>query len=80
MKNYNHYVLILDTKYKETPKRRSIVLEEREEEESVSLEQTKEYDINVISEKFSTMSEHFNTNEKRELIKIGVFEHNVSLI
>ena len=26
------------------------------------------YDINVISEKFSTMSKHFNTNEKRELI------------
>ena len=37
---------ILDTKYKEAPRRRSIVLEESQEEENISLEQTREYDIN----------------------------------
>lgn len=41
---------ILDTKYNETPKRRSIRLEEPEEIEE-KLEITKEYDINVILEK-----------------------------
>ena len=42
---------ILDTKYKETPKRRSIVLDEVKEEENISLEQTREYDINAILER-----------------------------
>ncbi len=42
---------ILDTKYKEAPKRRSIVLDEVEEEENISLEKTREYDINAILER-----------------------------
>lgn len=41
---------ILDTKYNESPKRRSIRLEEKEELEEEK-EITKEYDINVILEK-----------------------------
>ena len=41
---------ILDTKYKEVPKRRSIRIEE-EEEVPLEKETTKEYDINVILEK-----------------------------
>ena len=41
---------ILDTKYKEVPKRRSIRIEE-EEEAPLEKETTKEYDINVILEK-----------------------------
>lgn len=41
---------ILDTKYNETPKRRSIRLEEYEEQPD-EIEITKEYDINVILEK-----------------------------
>lgn len=38
---------ILDTKYNEVPKRQSIRMEEKEEEKD-ELEDTKEYDINVI--------------------------------
>ena len=42
---------ILDTKYKEVPKRRTIALEEEENKEKATLDDTKEYDINVILEK-----------------------------
>lgn len=42
---------ILDTKYKEAPRRRSIALEEEEKKEKPTLDDTKEYDINVILEK-----------------------------
>jgi len=42
---------ILDTKYKEAPKRRSIIVDDTLEEETISLEQTREYDINAILEK-----------------------------
>lgn len=42
---------ILDTKYKETPKRRSIIIDDVKEEENISLEQTREYDINAILER-----------------------------
>ncbi len=42
---------ILDTRYNDVPKRRSIRLEEREEKEVEEKEITKEYDINVILEK-----------------------------
>lgn len=41
---------ILDTRYKETPQRKSIILEESDEPEEAR-EITKEYDINVILEK-----------------------------
>lgn len=42
---------ILDTKYNEAPKRRSIVLDTYEDEEPLSLEKTREYDINAILER-----------------------------
>lgn len=42
---------ILDTKYKEAPRRRSIIIDDIKEEESVNLEKTKEYDINAILER-----------------------------
>lgn len=42
---------ILDTKYNKGPKRRSIILEEEEEEPSISLDETREYDINAILER-----------------------------
>lgn len=41
---------ILDTKYNQAPKRRSIVIEEQPEEENISLAETREYDINAILE------------------------------
>lgn len=41
---------ILDTKYNKGPQRKSIVLEEEEELPSVSLDETREYDINAILE------------------------------
>lgn len=41
---------ILDTKYNKTPQRKSIVLEEEEELPSISLDETREYDINAILE------------------------------
>lgn len=46
-----HIRKILDTKYNQTPKRRSIVVEESEEEPNISLDETREYDINAILEK-----------------------------
>lgn len=47
-----HIKKILDNKYKQTPKRRSIVVEEAPlEETSISLDETREYDINAILEK-----------------------------
>ncbi len=42
---------ILDTRYKREPKRRSIVLEESNEDIDISLDETREYDINAILEK-----------------------------
>jgi len=42
---------ILDTKYNKEPKRRSIILEEEPEEAIISLDETREYDINAILEK-----------------------------
>ena len=41
---------ILDTKYNKEPKRRSIVVEETIPESNISLDETREYDINAILE------------------------------
>lgn len=54
---------ILDTKYNELPKRKSIRLE-KEEEEIIEREPTKEYDINVILEKAKERKEE-NYEEER---------------
>lgn len=42
---------ILDTKYNQTPKRRSILIEENDEEPDISLDETREYNINTILER-----------------------------
>jgi len=42
---------ILDTKYNKEPKRRSIILEEEPEDAIISLDETREYDINAILER-----------------------------
>ena len=57
---------ILDTKYNEVPKRRSIRLEQEEEKKPINFEDTKEYDINAILEK---AKEEKETNYEKERLK-----------
>ena len=60
---------ILDTKYNRQPKRRSILVEEEEyHEPDVSLDETREYDINAILER--ARSEKEEDYEKERLKKI----------
>ena len=59
---------ILDTKYNQTPKRRSIVIEEPEEDIDISLDETREYDINAILER--ARSEKEDNYEKERLKKL----------
>ena len=60
---------ILDTKYNKQPKRRSIVLEDEEyQEPNISLDETREYDINAILER--ARSEKEEDYEKERLKKI----------
>ena len=60
---------ILDTKYNKQPKRRSIVLEDEEyQEPNISLDETREYDINAILER--ARSEKEVDYEKERLKKI----------
>ena len=65
---------ILDTKYKETPKRRSIVLDEIEEEENISLEQTREYDINAILERAREQKEFDYEKDRLKKIRDTQFD------
>lgn len=65
---------ILDTKYKEAPKRKSIVLEETIEEESVPLEQTREYDINAILERAREQKEVDYEKERLKKIRDTQFD------
>ena len=57
---------ILDTRYNEVPKRKSIRLEPSETEEEKEKEITKEYDINVVLEK---AKENKNENYEEERLK-----------
>ena len=57
---------ILDTKYNEAPKRRSIRLEQEEEKKPTTIEDTKEYDINAILEK---AKEEKEINYEQERLK-----------
>ena len=57
---------ILDTKYNEVPKRRSIRLEQEEETKAINFEDTKEYDINAILEK---AKEDKEANYEQERLK-----------
>ncbi len=59
---------ILDTKYNKEPKRKSIQIEEDENEEKINLDETREYDINAILEK--ARSEKEVDYEKDRLKKI----------
>lgn len=64
---------ILDTKYNETPKRRSIRLEEQEEKEEEK-EITKEYDINVVLEKAREQKEDNYEEERLKKLHDTQFE------
>lgn len=65
---------ILDTKYKETPKRRSIVLTEEAPEEEISFEKTREYDINAILEKAREQKEVDYEKERLKKIRDTQFD------
>ena len=67
---------ILDTKYNRQPKRRSIVLEEEEyQEPDISLDETREYDINAILEK--ARNEKEVDYEKERLKKIRDTQYDI---
>lgn len=57
---------ILDTKYNEVPKRRSIRLDKEEDKKITNIEDTKEYDINAILEK---AKEEKETNYEQDRLK-----------
>lgn len=62
-----HIKKILDNKYNQAPKRRSIVLDEEEPEEvSINLDETREYDINAILERARSDKE---VNYEKERLK-----------
>lgn len=62
-----HIKKILDNKYNQAPKRRSIVIEdEYEEEPKISLDETREYDINAILERARDEKE---VNYEKERLK-----------
>ncbi len=64
---------ILDTKYKEATQRKSIRLEEVKEEEPV-LEDTKEYDINVVLEKAKEQKDDNYEEERLKKIRDTQFD------
>ncbi len=67
---------ILDTKYNKQPKRRSIVVDESDyEEPDISLDETREYDINAILER--ARSEKEVDYEKERLKKIRDTQYDI---
>lgn len=67
---------ILDTKYNKQPKRRSIVVDEADyQEPDISLDETREYDINAILEK--ARSEKEVDYEKERLKKIRDTQYDI---
>ena len=66
---------ILDTRYNKQPKRRSIVVDEDYEEPDISLDETREYDINAILEK--ARSEKEEDYEKERLKKIRDTQYDI---
>ena len=67
---------ILDTKYNKQPKRRSIVVDEEDyQEPNISLDETREYDINAILEK--ARSEKEVDYEKERLKKIRDTQYDI---
>lgn len=65
---------ILDTKYKETPRRRSIVLDDVEEQEDISLDKTREYDINAILERAKEQKEFDYEKDRLKKIRDTQFD------
>lgn len=67
---------ILDTKYKEAPKRRSIKIEQEDEkpDSKSNLETTKEYDINAILEKAKENKEQSYDEERLKKIRDTQFD------
>lgn len=55
---------ILDNKYNKEPKRRSIIVEEKEEDPIISLDETREYDINAILERARSEKEDNYESER----------------
>lgn len=70
-----HIRKILDTKYNQTPKRRSIVIEETTETPVISLDETREYDINAILEKAKYEKEE--DYEKERLKKLRDTQYDI---
>ena len=66
---------ILDTRYNKQPKRRSIVVDEDYEEPDISLDETREYDINAILER--ARSEKEVDYEKERLKKIRDTQYDI---
>ncbi len=65
---------ILDTKYNETAKRRSIRLEEEKEHEEEEIVDTKEYDINVVLEKAKEQKDENYEEERLKKIRNTQFD------
>ena len=66
---------ILDTKYNKQPKRRSIVVDDDYQEPDISLDETREYDINAILER--ARSEKEVDYEKERLKKIRDTQYDI---
>lgn len=66
---------ILDTKYNKEPKRRSIVVEEQTPEVNISLDETREYDINAILEQ--ARSEKEVDYEKERVKKLRDTQYDI---
>lgn len=66
---------ILDTKYNKQPKRRSIVIDEDYSEPDISLDETREYDINAILER--ARGEKEVDYEKERLKKIRDTQYDI---
>lgn len=67
---------ILDSKYNKQPKRRSIIIEDYDEEEpNTNLDETREYDINAILEK--ARSEKIDDYEKERHKKIRDTQYDI---
>ncbi|MDE5539489.1 MAG: hypothetical protein K2J20_03275 [Bacilli bacterium] len=70
-----HIKKILDTRYNRGPKRRSIVIEESVPEENISLDDTKEYDLNAVLE--HARSEKEADYEKERVKKLRDTQYDI---
>ncbi len=76
-----HIKKILDTRYNKEPKRKSIALEPEEEETlDISLDETREYDINAILEKARSEKEEDYEKERLKKVRDTQFDILNSLV